>query len=35
MEEPNIPFVEDDKWLSIWFENRKKEKQKGCHVEMA
>ncbi|KAI8550482.1 hypothetical protein RHMOL_Rhmol06G0110200 [Rhododendron molle] len=28
LEDPDIPFVEDDEWLRIWFENRKKEKER-------
>ncbi|KAI8535823.1 hypothetical protein RHMOL_Rhmol10G0204200 [Rhododendron molle] len=28
LEDPDIPFVEDDEWLPIRFENRKKEKER-------
>ncbi|KAI8530080.1 hypothetical protein RHMOL_Rhmol11G0027400 [Rhododendron molle] len=28
LEDPDIPFVENDEWLRIWFENRKKEKER-------
>ncbi|KAI8560037.1 hypothetical protein RHMOL_Rhmol04G0223600 [Rhododendron molle] len=28
LEDPDIPSVEDDAWLHIWFENKKKEKER-------
>ncbi|MBI1572353.1 hypothetical protein, partial [Escherichia coli] len=28
LEEQDIPVVEDDEWLRIWFETRKKEKER-------